>query len=216
MLPLVSVVIPTRNRRKYIPQAIACYQAQSYQNRELIVVDNSDTPVEDLMPPGANYKYIGPEKISTGAIRNLACSMAKGQYICHWDDDDYSHPKRIAEQIKLLMGMCVSVVGYNEMYFIDEDDREAWLYRNPELYALGTSLLYSRDYWRAGKFPDKDVAEDSSFIERAQWKRGMACRVAGDRLIARVHSENTCDKKSFMFGPMWTSVPFSFVRGMMP
>ena len=214
MLPLISVVMPTCNRRAFIPDAIKCYQSQTYPNKELIVVDNGDDSIEDLIPSGVVYEHIGIKKRTTGEMRNLACAKAKGKIICHFDDDDHSHPLRIAEQYKLMTAMCVSLTGYNTMFFIDETRQLAWIYRNPELYALGTSLMYTRDYWRGGKFPDKDVAEDTAFIERAQWRRALAVCDARDRIVARIHPENTCKKEKYMLPPMWTPVTYDSVHRM--
>jgi glycosyltransferase involved in cell wall biosynthesis len=213
--PLISCVMPTCNRREFIPSALKAFEAQSYPNRELIVVDNGES-VADLIPDrhGYFYTHTGVDKLTTGAMRNKACELATGEIVAHWDDDDYSHPDRLKEQYKLLQSMCVSVVGYNEMYFLDETASQAWLYRNEDLYALGTSLMYKRDYWRGHRFPDQAVGEDSDFIRPAQWRRAMACRAAGNRLIARIHGANTCDKRPYMSLPMWQSVPFSFVTDM--
>jgi glycosyltransferase involved in cell wall biosynthesis len=218
MLPLISCLMPTCDRREFIPQALACWQAQTYPNKELVIVDNGIDPIRDMVDglPHVSYWHVGTEKLSTGEMRNRACSMATGTIFAHWDDDDYSHPKRLLEQHRLMISMSVSLVGYNAMYFIDQEQRQAWLYSNPEFYALGTSLMYTKDYWRAGRFPDLDVAEDSAFIERAQHRRAMSVRAADDRLIARIHSRNTCDKRKYILPPMWIEAPYKFVREMMP
>ena len=48
-LPLVTCMMLTRNRREWLPRAIACYQAQTYANRELLIVmDGEDT--RDAIP----------------------------------------------------------------------------------------------------------------------------------------------------------------------
>jgi glycosyltransferase involved in cell wall biosynthesis len=215
MLPLVSCIIPTCDRREYLPAAINCYQQQLYALKELIVVDNGQDAIEDLVPTGAKYLRIDPaRKVTTGEMRNRACALAAGTLIAHFDDDDWSHPRRLIEQVRNMQSLCVSVGGYNQMYFIWEEKRKAWLYTNPDFYALGTSLVYTRDYWRGGKFPDKAIAEDTAFIERAQRRRALTVGAANDRLIARIHEKNTSDKKQFLWTPMWTAVPYEQIRRM--
>jgi glycosyltransferase involved in cell wall biosynthesis len=218
MYPLISCIMPTCDRRSFIKGAIACYEAQVYPNKELVVVDNGADRIEDLLPKEARYQHVGNgQKLSTGAMRNRACELALGTLIAHWDDDDWSHPARLLEQYRMMQSLQCSIAGYNEMYFIDEEQRRAWLYQNQELYALGTSLLYDRNYWLGAKFPDIDVGEDTGFITKAQYRRSMTCRAAGDRLIARIHSGNTCDKKRFMgLSSMWIEAPYEMVRNMMP
>lgn len=215
---LVSCILPTRDRREYIPAAIACFQAQAYPLKELVIVDNGD-PIHDLVPRAHNITYIhaGEERLLVGAMRNLACQYARGEAICHWDDDDWSHPQRLREQAKLLIGSSASMVGYRSMYFADEAAREAWLYRGEPDYALGTSLLYHRSYWRGNRFRTTDtngdplqVGEDNLFIEPAQQRRSIVTVDAGDRMIARIHEKNTCDKREK--GSMWNPVPFDTVQ----
>ena len=52
-----------------------------------------------------------------GTLRNLANERSNTDILIHWDDDDYSHPNRIAEQVALLQSSGADVVGYREMLF---------------------------------------------------------------------------------------------------
>jgi glycosyltransferase involved in cell wall biosynthesis len=219
---LVSAVCPTRNRREFVAKAVACFLAQDYKKKQLIIVDNGDEPLRDLGPRNwvrsdvyERVMYIRVEgaRKSVGAMRNIGCAAAAGDLICAWDDDDYSHPRRISEQVKLIVMSQTNMVGYNSMPFIDEENRKAYLYRNPEMYALGTSLMYQRAYWRGRKFPEIDVGEDNEFIERAQRARSLIAVDAGDRMVARIHSGNTCAKLAIP--PMWTPVDYGVVEHML-
>jgi glycosyltransferase involved in cell wall biosynthesis len=215
--PLISCIMPTRDRRRYVPQAIECWQRQTYEPKELVVVDNGDDAVHDLIPPGVTYFRIPEEegKLTTGAMRNRAIQVSGGSMIAHWDDDDWSHPNRLFEEYRMMQQMCVALVGYNEMYFMAEDTEEAWLYKNTDLYAIGTSLLYTRHYWRSHPFPDLAVCEDTEFQNDAQWRRAMTCRAAQDRMVARVHGANTSEKRQWMIPPMWQPVSYEHVRSFL-
>lgn len=212
---LVSCILPTRDRREYIAQAVACFLSQTYTMRELVVVDNGN-PVRDLIPSGLNviYKHVGDEPLTVGEMRNRACELARGELIAHWDDDDWSHPARLREQVRLLIGAGAAVTGYHNMTFVDEDTREAWLYQSGGGYALGTSLVYTRPYWRANRFRTTDedgkpmlVGEDGAFIQTAQRKGTLAAVDVTDRMLARIHSKNTC-KKNYKSLPMWQPIPY--------
>ena len=212
---LVSCIMPTANRRAFVPAAIRHFQEQDYSARELIVIDDGEDPIADLIPDSSSIRYIRLKpRWSLGAKRNHACEHA-GEFIAHWDDDDWSHPLRLIEQHRYMLSMSVSMVGYNEMYFISEEQRKAWLYRNQELYAMGTSLMYSQHYWKAHRFPDVSVAEDTAFIYNAQHRRAMSTKAAGDRMIARIHAENTCNK-NYLCEPMWLEAPYPLVSAMLP
>ena len=95
----VSVVTPTYNRRKFLPILIHLYNMQSYPAnlRELIILDDSPTTNEDLIPkddPHIRY-YYQSEKMTLGEKRNKLNELAKGDIIICFDDDDYHHPDRI-------------------------------------------------------------------------------------------------------------------------
>jgi hypothetical protein len=124
--------------------------------------------------------------------------------VCHWDDDDWSHPNRIAEQVALLQATEADCVGYNEMLFwrerAPERPGESWLYSNQNpRYALGTSLCYWRLAWEARPFQDINHGEDT------EWLKGVRCEAVSSgkpssraiysadviSMIARIHSGNS-------------------------
>jgi glycosyltransferase involved in cell wall biosynthesis len=207
--------MPTSNRPKYVKQAIACFQAQTYPEKELIILD-SGTPIKANWPRNVFYHRIDGTGLTLGELRNAACRLSHGELIAHWDDDDYSHPKRLAEQVRFLRSTDADVVGYRSMHFVCEETKKAWLYRNEDVYALGTSLLYTRDYWRSNKFPKKDAGEDYEFIEPATQKRSIHVTDGTARMIARNHSENTCERElKWMFAPLWQPADYEQVSQLL-
>jgi hypothetical protein len=129
-----------------------------------------------------------------GYMRNLCVEQARGEIIVHADDDDYSHPMRLAEQVALLQSSDSECVGYRECAFWDTRlevgkrkaqafvrgdgpcigvsaplPGEAWVYRSPDpRYAIGASLMYWRKTWERVPFPDKNVGEDQHFTMRVK------------------------------------------------
>jgi glycosyltransferase involved in cell wall biosynthesis len=95
--PLVSCIMPTADRRRFVPQAIRRFLGQDYPCRELVVVDDGADPVADLIPADARIRYFRSEPgLSLGAKRNLACRLARGALIAHWDDDDWAARWRVS------------------------------------------------------------------------------------------------------------------------
>ena len=96
--------MPTFNRRSYLPQAIRCFLRQDYPNLELIVVDDGSDPVRDCVPEDERIRYVRLDgKLKIGAKRNLACGLARGEFIVHWDDDDWYPPHRVSAQVGALV-----------------------------------------------------------------------------------------------------------------
>jgi glycosyltransferase involved in cell wall biosynthesis len=214
MKPLISCIMPVRNRQEFIAGALACYRAQTYHPKELIVVDNSDTPIKELILDHADcYDYVGPDPKTVGWMRNRCCENAAGELIAHWDSDDWSHPNRLSEQYKLLIAQQAGLVGYQSMPFIDEERKEAWLYVGERRFALGTSFLYTRHFWRSHKFGDHlTVAEDGDLLQRVG---GAVSVPAKDRMIARIHGGNTSPKRGLVAqGQFWRAVDYEQVARM--
>lgn len=106
-LPMVSCLMVTRNRFQMATQAIERFLAQSYPNRELIIIDDgNDTRlkewVEALTQPSIRFFNLPDEGQKLGVLRNLSRQYAEGKFIAQWDDDDLSHPNRLLFQMTLI------------------------------------------------------------------------------------------------------------------
>lgn len=107
MNPLVSVIIPAYKSAKYIRESVESIEKQTYQNFEVIIVD--DTEVDDGTKSiidsfnDDRIKYIKPSS-RLGLVRSLnyAIKLAKGEYIARMDADDISHIKRLEVQVDFL------------------------------------------------------------------------------------------------------------------
>ncbi|MFA5147173.1 MAG: glycosyltransferase [Candidatus Omnitrophota bacterium] len=103
--PLVSVIIPTRNRSSFLERAIESVLAQTYKKIELIVVDDAsddDTAgsVMALREKVPGLVYIRNEKPGGGAAsRNTGIRKASGEYIAFLDDDDEWMPGKLNAQV---------------------------------------------------------------------------------------------------------------------
>jgi glycosyltransferase involved in cell wall biosynthesis len=137
-----------------------------------------------------------------GAKRNVACAAARGDIIVHWDDDDWSFPGRIEEQVAaLLEDRRRMVTGYNAMFFYDETTGQSWRYKGAANYAIGTSLCYWRAHWARTPFEDRMIGEDNGFVFRS--RPVLHSIDAEHRMVARIHAQKTSDKLS---GSAWTKV----------
>lgn len=108
MNELVSIIIPVHNSEKYIIETIDSVKKQTYQNWELILVDDcsTDSGVEIIkknIKKDKRIKLIKLEKNSGAAIaRNTGIDIAKGKYICFLDSDDIWDKEKLTKQIKFI------------------------------------------------------------------------------------------------------------------
>ncbi len=113
--------------------------------------------------------------------------------VCFIDDDDYSAPERVADQIQRLRESGKAVTGYRSMRFTN--GREWWLYTGTPDYALGTSLCFRRDWWQSHRFTDKQVGEDYDFVVAARREGQIISVDAGEMMWASIHTSNTSPRQ---------------------
>lgn len=134
-----------------------------------------------------------PGNPPTGAMRNAGCEVARGAVVAHFDDDDWSHAERLNDCLRRMFESGRSVCGYSSMRFTDGE--RWWLYRGAANYALGTSLVYRRDWWANNRFLDLRIDEDGHFVRRAARLSQLATSDAGEMMWATIHRGNTSPRQ---------------------
>src|SRR5262249_1150426 len=111
-LPLISCIMPTYNRRSFLPLSLEAFESQDYPARELIVVDDGTDPIHDIVDKVASVRYVRlPARTSIGVKRNRACAEARGAIIAHWDDDDWYAPSRLTRQVAPMLAGDADLTG---------------------------------------------------------------------------------------------------------
>ena len=207
--------MPTSGRRAFVPQAIRLFQAQDYPDKELIVFDNGPDSIADLIPDDPQIRYCRDEiRRPLGTWRNLACEMARGDILLHWDDDDWYAPWRIRYQVAALTETGSEVCGIDHVYFLDEERRQAWQYVYPgdqSLWVCGATLCFSRERWRRRPFRPLHIGEDTRFVRDTERER-IAVLPNSDFFIGRIHHGNTSPKRTCP--PLWRAQPFDTVQAL--
>lgn len=99
--PLVTVYIPTFNRVELLKRAVESVRQQTYQNLEIIIVDDCSKDgtheyLEEIKKQDSRIRYFIKEKNSGACVsRNIAIENAKGEFITGLDDDDYFLENRL-------------------------------------------------------------------------------------------------------------------------
>src|SRR5216683_8146149 len=128
-LPLITCIMPTNNRRAFVPQAIGYFLRQDYPNKELIVVDDGTDPIGNFIPVDERIRYIRLDmKKPIGTKRNLACQEARGTIIVHWDDDDWHASRQLSYQVEELLREGTDLCGVRTILFYDPGNSRAWRY----------------------------------------------------------------------------------------
>lgn len=123
----ISVIIPTFNREKQIRNSIKSVLNQTYNNLEIIIVDDgsTDNTKEEVKKiTDKRVKYIKLKQNKGAAFaRNIGIKKSKGNFISFQDSDDYFYPNKLELQLKNLINQnssldfCKIKVFYNSTYY---------------------------------------------------------------------------------------------------
>jgi glycosyltransferase involved in cell wall biosynthesis len=103
--PLVSVLIPTYNRKWLLPRALQSVLTQTYRNVEVILVNDAGEDVQDVVDKfnDPRIKYFQNEKnLDLAGTRNVALKHSTGDYICLLDDDDIHLPLTLEFRVGMI------------------------------------------------------------------------------------------------------------------
>jgi glycosyltransferase involved in cell wall biosynthesis len=180
---LVSIVLPTFKRAHVLPYAVRSVLAQSYENWELIVVDDNspdDTAAVVASFADARIRYVRNEpNLKLPRALNRGFSLARGEYLTWTSDDNLFGEQAIAKMVaRLQAGHCDLV--YADYYLFAEQDAEGRP-RDPQHDRLpdelqlekgnhiGACFLYTRKlYETVGDYdPELFLVEDYDYFIRA-------------------------------------------------
>lgn len=197
---MISAVCPTTNgRTKMLAGAVECFLRQRIDvSIEMVILDEGPAGPPEFLRNHSNITYssiVGrAARMTVGEKRNIANGMARGEIIVHFDDDDWSHPDRIAQQVEFLVSSGKQMVGYHDLFYFRVSDRSFWRYHFqglPCVYASGTSQCYYKSWWEKHPFKKKIVGEDSEFAFEARDAGELASIPDPGMIVVRSHGRNT-------------------------
>lgn len=172
--PLVSVIIPTHNRKKLLQRALHSVLNQTYQPLEIIVIndgstDETETYIKNIQLNHPQIKYLQHSTpLGAPKARNYGIREAKGAFLTFLDDDDELHPQNIRycmqhydddfayvctgqtriSHRKISTVLPSRIITYNDMLFKITTGNQI-LTRTERIVSLGgfdETLLSSQDY----------------------------------------------------------------------
>jgi glycosyltransferase involved in cell wall biosynthesis len=174
--PLVSCITTTIDRPQFIPQMLRCFRRQTWPEKELVIVDGGQTPVEHLVAdvPGVRYLRASSET-SVGSCLNIAAEHARGRVLQRMDDDDYYHPSFVERAVTaFLRRRRLDVIAAWDCFYVQmRGERRLRFSRHG--WAAGGTLCFARKLWERTPFRD-GRAEDYFLFQDS----GASCeRICG-------------------------------------
>lgn len=128
MQPLISVVMPSHNAEKYISEAIQSVISQTYENWELLVIDDGSTDsTADIVRQFSKIDsrvtlYMNSKNIGVALTRNRGMDLAKGSWIALLDSDDVWHKDKLEKQVALAEKTGADIIYCS--YFLTDENGE--------------------------------------------------------------------------------------------
>lgn len=216
--PLVSIIIPTYNRSKYVGRAIASAQNQLYKNIEIIVIDDGSTDnTAEIIQQFENVHYYYKNNGRQASARNAGLKIAKGDFICTLDSDDYWHPNFLSESISQIVAHDLDFVFSNSYKENEKSNKKNLLgilnyYQVLKMYFESEKYLHQRwilfEYEEIRKiYTETCIAPSSSLVFKkdaivGNWDERIL--VADDwEFVMRILLSKKC-KIGFCKEPLWT------------
>ena len=177
-------MVTDNNRLDLVRRSSRCFADQTYRNRELIVVNDSDEiyqrQLRKVLEKIPNVRFVGlkSRKYKLARLRNIAVALSQGDVWVQWDDDDFCLPCRLEEQYRFLerrselSGCCLSAQLHyysntNELYITDWHQYGSAGVREYQCIP-GTLMLRKSCRWIYDdtSSPIMSCGEDSNLIKR--------------------------------------------------
>ncbi len=167
--PLVSVVVPVYNCERFLAQAITSVLGQSFEDFELIVVDDGSTDgtpsvLREFAASDNRVRPIRTENRGFPLACNLGTELARGRYIAHLDADDVACPGRLEAQVDFLETDRDYVLVGTNLNVINES---------------GCVLPHSKAFYTSNEDLRKRLPFECPFTHSAVMMRADACRDSG-------------------------------------
>jgi glycosyltransferase involved in cell wall biosynthesis len=193
---LVSCICVTRNRVALLKRAVHSFQYQTYSPCELIIQYEADdlatrTYLSTLVDPRiVPMEVQAMPRLSLGSRRNIAVRDARGKYIAQWDDDDWSAPSRLAEQVAAIRTSGRQGCVLLRCVLFDGALQRAWVSAS-RFWEF--SLVAERSAVPA--FPELEKGEDTPVILRMLNAYQLAGIDRPDLYVYVYHGANTWDRE---------------------
>ncbi|MBN2639442.1 MAG: glycosyltransferase family 2 protein [Bacteroidales bacterium] len=176
--PLVSIVLPTYNRAELIERALESVLIQTFQDFELIVVDdgsrdNTCSILQKYIRDHNNIRYVKQQNMKLSLALNTGIQLSAGSYIAFINSDDVIKPDHLEKRVHFMQQNSdvdlihggVTIVG--SPFVKDKNDITKLIHLDQ--CVMGATFFGKKTvFTKLNGFKEMEYSEDSDFFERAQ------------------------------------------------
>ncbi|MBQ3366884.1 MAG: glycosyltransferase family 2 protein [Acidaminococcaceae bacterium] len=199
MEPLISVVVVTYNRARYLKEALDSILRQTFKNYEIILVDDGSVDnTKEIVEQYEGIRYIYQEHGGISKARNTAVKAAKGKWIATLDSDDLWKKEKLQKQVDYLEAHPECRIVYTafcNFADVSEDilnERQAKLLQSAGRSYLPSALIDARLFDEIGLYDETiEWGEDIEWIFRSRFfKIDIGHCIDEVLYLRRVHGSN--------------------------
>jgi len=200
-VPLISCLCVTHNSLAQLQRSIACFKAQTYPNKELLVLYESDNTAVGRELAGAgdqNIRFVevpASPKLPLGQLRNIAVEKSGGRFFCQWDDDDWYASNRLEVQMQSIADNCkpAGMLLYWLMYDASRDQA----YLSPFRLWEGSILCHKTMITGDCNYASLAKGEDTILMGKLIENNAIFPIIRPNLYIYVFHGNNTWNYKHF-------------------
>ncbi len=203
--PSVSVIIPSYNCARFLPEAIESVRAQAFPSLEIVVVDDGSTDnTRDVVASWQDVKYIRQDNQGPSAARNRGLAETTGDFVALLDADDLWTPDHLDTLLPPLLDDATLQFSWGNVQVIQlgpasqQAEVVEVVEENSPLFLVGATVCRRSVFQQVGEFDtDMRLAEDLDWIARARQCEVPYAKLDSVVLIYRKHDQSLTAGKSF-------------------
>ena len=223
MSPLISVIVPVYNVDKYIEKCVLSIINQSYKNIEIILIDdgspdNSSKICDSLADEFNNIIVLHKENGGVSSARNSGIDLARGEYLCFIDGDDYVSENYVSDMLNVATETSADIVTTNQFKIWENGKTEELFGSHAPIgeyilksgvdtlsdmlygktcYATCCCKLYKREIFSTIRFPALTMGEDSFTMYYCFLKSNKVAHLHKPNYYYYQHSESAMHSDNF-------------------
>lgn len=218
MYPLISVIVPVYNVEKYLGRCLDSIIAQSYNNLEIILVDdgtrdNSDKICDEYAQKDSRIKVLHTENGGLSAARNRGLKIITGDYVAFVDSDDYIAENMIEKLFDAIKSNNADISICNPIHIFDDNkaefdntNKESVIYSPIEaikemwyqtsFLPSAWAKLFNAELFKETKYTEGIIFEDIDIMHEVFIKANKIAYLP-QGLYAYIHRENSITTQKF-------------------
>ena len=169
-LPPVTCLCPTYGRFSRLREALACFLAQDYPSRRLLILNDAPEPIRltaDSSPPASHFPPVAVSNeaaafANLGLKRQALLEAAWTPLVAHWDDDDLYLPHHLSRSVRALLARGAGCVKSRGAWYI-LGDRVRGIHHN---VFEGSMVFRRREALEFGGYPPKHSGQAKALMQR--------------------------------------------------